>query len=112
MFKEIENPAACKMRSVTRFLNAKNMKPAEIYHQLCDVCGEHATSSSMVWRWVRLFNEVKDAITTCFASQAASFYDERIQKVVQRYNKCLNNGGSYVKKQCTVCTSNGNLHGL
>jgi hypothetical protein len=25
------------------FLNAKNMKPAEIHHQLCDVYGEHAT---------------------------------------------------------------------
>jgi len=33
------------------------MKPAEIHHQLCDVYGEHAMSSSMVQRWVRLFNE-------------------------------------------------------
>jgi len=30
-------------------------------------------------------NEVKEAVTTCFASQAASFYDEGIQKLVQRY---------------------------
>ena len=37
------------MRSVIRFLNAKNMKPAEI-HQLCDVYGEHAMSSSVVRR--------------------------------------------------------------
>ena len=43
-------------------------------------------------------NEVKEAITTCFASQAASFYDEGIQKLVQRYDKCLNNGGNYVEK--------------
>jgi hypothetical protein len=43
MFKKIENPAACEMRSVIRFLNAKNMKPAEIHRQLCDVYGEHAT---------------------------------------------------------------------
>jgi len=27
-------------------------------------------------------NEVKEAVTTCFASQAASFYDEGIQKLV------------------------------
>jgi len=45
------------MQSAIRFLNAKNMKPAEIHHQLCDVYGEHVMSSSMVWRWVRLFNE-------------------------------------------------------
>jgi len=56
MFKKIENPAAYEVWSVIRFLNAKNVKPAEI-RQLCDVYGEHALSSSMVWRWVRLFNE-------------------------------------------------------
>jgi len=50
--KKIENPTACDMRSVICFLNVKNMKPAEIHHQLCDLYGEHAMSSSMVWRWV------------------------------------------------------------
>jgi hypothetical protein len=42
-------------------------------------------------------NEVKEAVTMCFASQAASFYNEGIQKLVQCY-KCLNNGGNYVEK--------------
>ena len=42
--------------------------------------------------------EVKEAVTTCFASQAASFCDVGIQKLVQRYDKCLNNGGNYVEK--------------
>jgi hypothetical protein len=32
------------------------MKLAENRHQLCDVYGEHAMSSSVVRRWVRLFN--------------------------------------------------------
>ena len=32
------------------------MTLAEIRRQLCDVYGEHAMSSSMVRRWVRLFN--------------------------------------------------------
>jgi len=45
------------MQSVIHFLNAKNMKPAEIHRQLCDVYEEHAISSSMVRRWVRLCNE-------------------------------------------------------
>ena len=62
MFKKIENPAACEMRSVIPFLNAKNMKLAEIHHQLCDVYGEHAMSSSMVRRWVRLFNEGRENV--------------------------------------------------
>ena len=61
MFKKREPPAACEMRSVIRFLNAKNMKPAEIC-QLCDVYGEHAMSSSVVRRWVRLFNEGRENV--------------------------------------------------
>ena len=47
-----------------------------------------------------LFHEVSDvkkAITTCFAKQAASFGSEGIQKLVQRYDKCLKNRGNCVK---------------
>jgi len=62
MFKKIENPAACEMWSVIRFMNAKNMKPAEIHRQLCDVYGEHTMSSSMVQRWVQLFNEGRENV--------------------------------------------------
>jgi transposase-like protein len=62
MFKKIENPAAFEMRPEIHFLNAKNMKPAEIHRQLCDVYGEHAMSSSMVRRWVRLFNEGRESV--------------------------------------------------
>jgi len=43
-------------------------------------------------------NKVKESVTMCFASHAASFYDEGIQNLVQRYDKCLNNGGNYVGK--------------
>jgi hypothetical protein len=46
----------------------------------------------------RFHGEVKEAVTTWFASQAAAFYDEGIQKLVQRYDKCLNNDGNYVEK--------------
>ena len=52
------------------------------------------------------------SLYSCFASQAASFCGEWVQELVQRYEKCLNNGGNYVEKQCTVCTSNGNVQGL
>jgi hypothetical protein len=39
-------------------------------------------------------DKVKEAVTKCFALQTASFYDKGIQKLVQRYDKCLNNGGN------------------
>ena len=45
----------------------------------------------------KIVSEVKEAVTTCFASQAASFYDEGIQKLVQRYDKSLNNSRKCLK---------------
>jgi hypothetical protein len=42
-------------------------------------------------------DKVKGVINTWFASQAATFYDVGIQKLVPRY-KCLSNGGNYVEK--------------
>jgi histone-lysine N-methyltransferase SETMAR len=43
-------------------------------------------------------SEVKEAVHTLFAWQAASFYDTGIQKLVPRYDKCLNNGRNYVEE--------------
>jgi histone-lysine N-methyltransferase SETMAR len=42
-------------------------------------------------------DDVKEAVNTRFSSQAASFYDVGIQKLVPRYDRCLNNGGNYVE---------------
>jgi transposase len=57
MFKNIEKPTACEMRSLIRFLNARNMKQVDIHRQLCEVYGEHTMSDSMVRRWLRYFNK-------------------------------------------------------
>jgi hypothetical protein len=46
----------------------------------------------------RFHDEVKEAVNTWFASQAASFYDAGIHKLVSRFDKCLNNGGNLFKK--------------
>jgi transposase len=43
------------MSSVIRFLNAGNMKPADIYRKLCELYKEHAMSDLVVQRWVRHF---------------------------------------------------------
>ncbi|GBM33016.1 hypothetical protein AVEN_263505-1 [Araneus ventricosus] len=42
--------------------------------------------------------DVKAAVTSWLAEQAASFYEEGIQNLVVRYGKCLNKLGSYVEK--------------
>ncbi|KAJ4438157.1 hypothetical protein ANN_14096 [Periplaneta americana] len=41
--------------------------------------------------------ELKTSVTRWFLSQAAEFYDRRIQKLIPRY-KCLNSDGGYVEK--------------
>ena len=42
--------------------------------------------------------DLKDAVQKWLTSQAAAFYEEGIQKLLPRYNKCLNNGSEYVEK--------------
>jgi len=51
MDKQIENPATCESRSVIRFLNVRNTKPADIHRRIFGVYGENAMSDSMVGRW-------------------------------------------------------------
>ncbi|PNF33163.1 hypothetical protein B7P43_G13585 [Cryptotermes secundus] len=42
--------------------------------------------------------EVEMVVTQWFQSQAVDFYDTGIQKLVPRYDKCLNSGDDYVEK--------------
>jgi len=78
MFKKIDNPAVCEMRSVIRLLNAKNMTPVEIHRQLCDVYGEHAMSSSMV-----LFNEGRENVHDDPRSGRPSVVNEDLVRAVE-----------------------------
>ena len=71
------------MQSVIRFLNAKNMKPAEIHLQLCDVYGEHAMSISVVRRWVRLFNEGHENAHDDLRSYQLSVVNEDLVRAVE-----------------------------
>jgi hypothetical protein len=42
--------------------------------------------------------EVKTAMQHWVKTLAADFFSEEIQKLVPRYDKCLNLGGDYVEK--------------
>ena len=59
----------------------------------------------MEWRENGLESYTK-VVITCMTSrgatgrlwsQAATFYEEGIQKLVPRYDKCLNSGGNYAE---------------
>src|SRR5258705_10551213 len=43
-------------------------------------------------------DEVKTSVVQWLSNQAADFYEDGIQKLVVRYDKCLNTGGNYVEK--------------
>ena len=43
-------------------------------------------------------DDLKYVVQKWLTSQAAAFYEEGIQKLVPRYDKCRNNGGEYVEK--------------
>jgi len=43
-------------------------------------------------------SDLKDAVQKWLTSQAAAFCKEGVQKLVPRYDKCLNNGGEYMEK--------------
>jgi len=58
------------------------MKPAEI-HQLCDMYGEHAMISSMVRRWVRLFNEGRENVHEDPRSGRPSVVKEELVRAVE-----------------------------
>ena len=62
MFKTIERAADCEIRSVIHFLNARNVLPSEIHHQICQVYGDNAMSDGMVRKWVRMFNEGRENV--------------------------------------------------
>ncbi|GFV14307.1 HTH_48 domain-containing protein [Trichonephila clavipes] len=51
MSTAIENPASCEVRSVIRFLLAKNLKLMEIYRQVCEVYRNNVMDESLIRKW-------------------------------------------------------------
>jgi len=85
MFKTIEGAADCEIRSVIRFLNARNMLPSEIHHQICQVYGYNVMSDGMVRKWVRMFNEGREKVHDEARSGRPSLVnDDLVRKVNER----------------------------
>jgi hypothetical protein len=54
------------------------------------------------WLGSQRFNsneELIEGVKTWLRPQAADFFDTGMQKLIPRYDKCLNFGGDYVEKQ-------------
>ena len=68
--------------------------------QLCimENCRFTFTELTIISRRFHNDREVEMSVTQWFQSHAADFYYTGMQKLVPRYDKCLNSGGEYVKK--------------
>jgi len=85
MFKAIEGAADCEIRSAIRFLNARNVLPSEIHHQISKVYGDNAMSDGMVRKWVRMFNEGRENVHEEARSGPPSLInDDLVRKVGER----------------------------
>jgi len=85
MFKTTVGAANCEMRSVIRFLNARNVLPSEIHHQVCQVYDDNAMSGGMVRKWVRMFNEGRQNVYDKARSGRPSLVnDDLVRKVNER----------------------------
>jgi len=85
MFKTAEGAADCDIWSVIRFLNAMNVLPSEIHHQICQLYGDNAMSDSVVRKWVRMFNEGRENVHDEARSGRPSLAnDDLVRKVNER----------------------------
>ena len=85
IFKTTERAVDCEIGSVIRFLNARNVLPSEIHHQICQVYGDNAMSDSMVRKWVRIFNEGREnAHDEGRSGRPSSVNDNLVRKVNER----------------------------
>jgi len=85
MFKTIEGPADCEIRSVISFLNARNVLPSEIHHQICQVYGDNAMSDGMVRKWLRMFNEGRENVNDeTWSGRPSLVNDDLVRKFNER----------------------------
>jgi len=82
MFKAIEGAADCEIRCVILFLNARNVLPSEIHHQICHVYGDNAMSDGMVRKWVRIFSEGRENVHDEARSGRPSLVDDDLVRKV------------------------------
>jgi len=103
MATTIQTPARCEVRSVIRFLNAKGERPVEIHKQIV-VYGNAMNRQNLhlkkhlAGKKFDENDEVQEEVMMWFNGRMADSYDSGIQKLVPRFNKCLDNAGNYVGK--------------
>jgi methyl coenzyme M reductase gamma subunit len=88
---KIENPASCELRSVIKFLNTKNVRPAEIYRQVCEVYGENVMSDGMV-RWCMMFSEGRTNVHDDRSGRPSLVNADLLDQVNEKIRKNISKG--------------------
>jgi hypothetical protein len=83
MFKITKHPTNCEIWLVIRFLNARNVKEADIHGQICEVYDENAMSDGMVRKWVRKFNKGRDNVHDELQSGRPSVVSDDLEHAVK-----------------------------
>ena len=83
MFKIIESPSACEIRSVIRFLTARNISAADIHRQITEVYGPNAMSEGKVRKWVREFKGGRENVNDEERSGRPSVITDDLVNVVE-----------------------------
>ena len=88
-----------EQRAVIRFLWAKGLNANEIYSEMCPVYGDKCFTRPAIHVFVRSLLAAEKALL--IRNDLAGMLLRRpmgIQKLVDRWDKCLNKLGRYVKK--------------
>ncbi|GFW83333.1 uncharacterized protein TNCV_2544311 [Trichonephila clavipes] len=113
------------------------MKPIEIYRQICeftdkpsyeDLAGtflvilrtaltslltififSYISSLFLAGKHFNNDKELKENVSNWLKTQAATFYEEGIEKLVPRYDTCLQNFGSYMERQINLEKDNDDV---
>ena len=99
MFKVNEGVANCKIRYVIRFLNARNVLPPEIHHQICQVYRDNAISDGMVRKWVRMSNEGRENVHDEARSGRQSLVNDDL---VRRVNERVRDDKRFTKSDLSL----------
>ena len=86
-------------------LGAEGAKPVEIHRHMLVQYGQSTVSKRKVYEWVERFKSGRTRVTdegsfwsAINIAQPKSFFSAGIQKLVERYNKCIVLQGGYVEK--------------
>jgi len=94
------------------FFVGKNLEAKDIHKEMLPMYGEHCLSRQAIHNWVQKFSEgrtsienehragrpVEIATPETFQQQPKEFYAAGFQRLVKRWDKCLNLYGDYVEK--------------